>query len=88
MKRSKEETTAQRLFRDFLMANYDTEGPQHRIILLSTRELIYRFRGTAEISIPEALEILEYLGYHSRQDASGAVQWVLYELHDPIDSWV
>lgn len=88
MTKNKEESLAQRLFRDFLMENYDTEGKQQRMVMLSTQELIYKFRGTAEISVPEALEILEYLGFRSRQDVSGTVQWVLYELQDPIDTWL
>ena len=62
MKKNKEESEAQRLFRDYLMDNYDEQGPQHRMIMLSTLELIYKFRNTADIGLEEAIETLHYLG--------------------------
>lgn len=71
MKKNKEESEAQRLFRDYLMDNYDVQGPQHRMMMLSTLELIYKFRNTADIGLDEAIEILHYLGFRPHDDSSG-----------------
>lgn len=43
MKQNKTESSAQRLFRNFLMDNYDTQGPQSRMLLMTTMELLYNF---------------------------------------------
>ena len=87
MKKNKEESEAQRLFRDYLMDNYDEQGPQHRMIMLSTLELIYKFRNTADIGLEEAIETLHYLGFRPHDDSSGQTKWLLFERHDPIDNW-
>lgn len=87
MKIINQESDAQRLFRDFMMEHYENEGPQRRMAMLSTLELIYKFRNTADISIPEAIEILQYMGFRSQEDVSGQTKWMLFERHDPIDDW-
>lgn len=87
MKQNNKESSAQRLFRNFLMDNYDTQGPQSRMLLMTTMELLYKFRGTASLSLTEAIEVLQYIGYTSRLDANGQTTWMLYEQHDPIEYW-
>jgi hypothetical protein len=68
-------------FRKYFTENYATHGERRRVILRSSREIVYALRNTYPLTEEEVTIYMQQLGY-SAVTIDGEPLWRIYELED------